>query len=101
MGGFTLGGIGGATALMIAASQPWAWIYLFVPLVIIGIVVAVAGMRSWTSKVEGAMERALDAIAEGPPVATDSVADVISDIRDTFSRPSRTSRSQQRRTLDL
>lgn len=101
LGAFTLGGIGGATALTLAASQPWAWIYLFIPLVIIGIVVAVAGTRAWTSNVEGAMERALDAIAEGPPVATDSMADVLSDIRETFGRSSRTKRAQQKRTLDL
>ncbi len=101
LGGFSLVGIGGATALTIAALQPLAWIYLFVPLLIIGVVVAVAGTRAWVTNVEGAMERALDAIAGGPPEATDSVADVISDIRDTFGRKARTTRSNQRRTLDL
>lgn len=98
LGGFTVLGIGGATALTIAVSQPWAWIYLFIPLVVIGAIVGLVSSRAWTAKVEGAMDRALDAIAEGPPESTDTVADVISDLRDTFGR--RRQPPRESRTLD-
>lgn len=101
LGGFGLVGMGGATALTIAASQPWAWIYLFLPLLVIGAIVAVAAPRVWTNNVEGAMERALDAIAGGPPPSTDSVVDVINDIRETFTKRSDTRRRAKGRTIDL
>lgn len=98
LGGFTMAGIGGATALTIAASQPWAWIYLFIPMVVVGAIVGVVASRAWTAKVEGAMDRALDAIAEGPPEPSDTVADVINDIRDTFVK--RRQPPRDRRALD-
>ncbi len=99
-GGIALGGVSGAVLLTVLAAQPWSWVYLFLPMLVLATVVSVAALRAGTAKAEGAMERALDGIAEGAPPREDSVSDVIQDLRDTWTKG--TKRPDKRRnTLDL
>lgn len=99
-GGMAVGGMTGAVLLTVLASQPWAWIYLFLPMLVLAMVVAVAAVRAGTAKAEGAMERALDGIAEGAPPREDSVSDVIQDLRESWTKGS--TRPQKRKnSLDL
>lgn len=99
-GGITVGGLAGTISLWLLVGQPWAWVYFFLPMLVLATVVAVVTARTWTGKVEGAMERALDGIAEGVPRREDSVTDVIQDLRDTWSGGDRR-RPGQKRTHDL
>lgn len=98
-GGITFGGAVGAVLLTVLASQPWSWIYLFLPMLVLAVVVSVATLRGGTAKVERAMERALDGIAEGAPPREDSVSDVIQDLRDTWTKGTR-GPTGRRNTLD-
>ncbi|NND84195.1 MAG: hypothetical protein HKN46_03510 [Acidimicrobiia bacterium] len=99
-GGIALGGVTGAVLLTLLASQPWSWIYLFLPMLVLAVVIAVTVVRTGVSEAEGAMERALDGIAEGVPPREDSVTDVIQDLRETWTKGTKRP-PKGRNTLDL
>lgn len=99
-GGIAVGGVSMAASLWLLVAQPWAWVYLFLPMLVLATVIGVVVVRTGTTKAERAMERALDGIAEGAPPREDSVTDVIDDLRQTWGRGNRPG-SARKRTLDL
>lgn len=92
-----LGALGVVAALVGSAFiSPWALLYLGLPLATLAVVGAVSAGRGIASSQTRNLEKALDGIEQGAPASTDSVADVITDLRDAVNRGG--SQQQRRRS---
>jgi hypothetical protein len=89
-----LGAVGVVVSLVGAAFiSPWALLFLGLPLAALSVVGAVSAGRAIASSQTRNLEKALDGIEQGAPASSDSVADVITDLRDAVD----TGRSRGRR----
>lgn len=80
----------------------WAWVALFLPLLVASIALGVATGRGMARANERHLERALDGIEFGAPPTEDSVVDVIGDLRGAVGtkRP-RTEPPTKKRHVDI
>ncbi len=98
-----LGSIGTVAALVGSALVgSWAWLWLGLPVLVLSVVGAVAAGRALAAGLTRALEHALDGIEQGVPATTDSVSDVIGDLRSAVEANRQGSRGRRgRRHIDI
>lgn len=91
----TIAGFGVVGATLAVFLQGWAWAYILLPMLVLGVVIGATIGRAVFADLARGVERSLDGIEQGAMAPEDSVAEVFSDLRGAVRRRARP--TEQRR----